>query len=486
MIPYNTDAPLYHFPLATLALIVLNAVLLVTTPAEMIQPPSETKFSILDLATVVEVEDPLQSTAAPFRLSLDYGQGLKPWQWFTAMFMHNGVIHLVLNMISLWAFGLVVEGKVGSLVFLLLYVGIGVTQAAVAQTLLSFGNAGGSLGANAAILGLLGIAIVWAPRNDFDIFWSFGLRGGTVEVPILAYGFIALGFEFLGVAFGPLAVASSILHLLGLVLGIGFGFLWLKRRWVDCEGWDLVSVYHGVEGKYAKDHEASAAVEQEARELIRSSLGARPETPIPIAPRGSAKPNHTSPAPSSPAKKRLGNRKSDCGEATSAKKAGSTNANRTSPPAPPKTSSARGSNSAKQPASLNIEDGVQQDIDNLISAGNYATALKLIDKLRQSGISIEMTQPQLGKVIRDLLAAHNFATAIPFLTEHIERFTEARSSLQLNLAKILLHMERPHRAATVLRSIPRETLDENSKVTWGKLATHAKQQIDSGVIELSD
>ena len=38
----------------------------------------------------------------------------------------------------------------------------------------------------------------------------------------------------------------------------------------------------------------------------------------------------------------------------------------------------------------------------------------------------------------------------------------------------------------VLRSIPRETLDENSKVTWGKLATHAKQQIDSGVIELSD
>jgi membrane associated rhomboid family serine protease len=474
MIPYNTDAPLYHFPIATLSLIVLNIVLLVITPAELVQPPGETKFAAIELADAGP-KDSAPAGASTFRLSLDYGQGLKPWQWFTSMFMHNGFIHLILNLITLWAFGLVVEGKVGSLVFLMLYVGIGAAQAAVAQLLLSFGSEGGSLGANAAILGLLGIAIVWAPRNEFDVLWSFGLRGGSVEIPILMYGFIALGFELLGVVFGPMAISSSILHLLGLVFGLGCGYIWLQRKWVDCEGWDLVSVYHGVEGKYAPDHEASAAVEQEARALIRNSLGSRPETPVPVA---------TTPRPPKPANKIKP-------------------ANKTKPAITKPTNQATGTSRAKpkstatqplnetpanssQSAATSASDHLQHDIDQLLSTDNYATALKLLNKLRAGGVKIELSQPQLGKLIRDLLVAQEYPQAVSFLTEHIERFEQGKISLQLNLAKVLLHLERPHRAADVLRSIDRASLDEATLATWTKLATHARQQIDSGVIELSE
>ncbi len=463
MIPYNTDAPLYHFPIATLAVIVLNMVLLLLTPAALIQPPGETKFSALDLAGV-ELEESETAPSATFRLSLDYGQGLKPWQWFTSMFMHNGIIHLLLNLITLWAFGLVVEGKVGALVFLLLYVGIGAVQAAVAQLLLGFGSEGGSLGANAAILGLLGIAIVWAPRNDFDVLWSFGMRGGSVEIPILVYGFIALGLELLGVVFGPFAVSSGILHLLGLVFGLGCGYFWLQRKWVDCENFDLVSVYHGIEGKHAPDHEASAAVDQEARDLIRNSLSVRPETPLPVSKNS---------RPAKPAGKTPSN--------TSGKAFGKTKQKSLAAKLPDGASGSIG-----QPVAAKITDHLQQDIDELLSTDNYATALKLLNKLRTGGVKIELAQPQLGKLIRDLLAAREYVQAIPFLTEHIERFEQGKTSLQLNLAKVLLHLERPHRAATVLRSIDRESLDEAAIASWTKLATHARQQIDSGVIELSE
>lgn len=239
---------------------------------------------------------------------------------------------------------------------------------------------------------------------------------------------------------------------------------WLQRKWVDCENFDLVSVYHGIEGKHAPDHAASAAVEQEARDLIRNSLSVRPETPQPIA-------KNTRPAKLT-------------GKTTS--KTPSNTIGKTKPKSPATKLTDGATSSAGQPVAVKITDHLQQDIDELLSTDNYATALKLLNKLRAGGVKIELSQPQLGKLIRDLLAAREYGQAVPFLTEHIERFDQGKISLQLNLAKVLLHLERPHRAATVLRSIDRESLDEAAIASWTKLATHARQQIDSGVIELSE
>jgi membrane associated rhomboid family serine protease len=64
-------------------------------------------------------------------LLLQYGAGLKPWQWMTSIFMHAGIGHLLGNMIFLWAFGLIVEGKIGWLPFTLLYLAIGCGQSAL-------------------------------------------------------------------------------------------------------------------------------------------------------------------------------------------------------------------------------------------------------------------------------------------------------------------------------------------------------------------
>lgn len=98
-IPYGTDAPIYHWPFATGAMMLINIVVLCLQYAN---PEAQADYVLI------------------------LGDGLHPVQWLTSMFMHGGVLHLLGNLIFLWAFGIVVEGKVGPIIFTLLYVGIGV------------------------------------------------------------------------------------------------------------------------------------------------------------------------------------------------------------------------------------------------------------------------------------------------------------------------------------------------------------------------
>ena len=85
-LPYNTDAPIYHFPLVTITMIVINVAAFVLT---------------------------VMYPEAAIAYCLDHGNGLHPIQWITSSFMHAGIIHLVGNMLALWTFGLIVEGKIG-------------------------------------------------------------------------------------------------------------------------------------------------------------------------------------------------------------------------------------------------------------------------------------------------------------------------------------------------------------------------------------
>src|SRR5256885_681479 len=52
------------------------------------------------------------------------------WRLFTAMFLHYGPLHLGLNMLALYWFGTVVEGAIGHLRFLVLYLVAGLAGSA--------------------------------------------------------------------------------------------------------------------------------------------------------------------------------------------------------------------------------------------------------------------------------------------------------------------------------------------------------------------
>jgi hypothetical protein len=65
----------------------------------------------------------------------------------------------------------------------------------------------------------------------------------TVEVSILTFAAIFLVLESGFWALGGFRVSSEFLHLAGLAVGLPAGSLFLKRGWVNCEGWDCYSLF---------------------------------------------------------------------------------------------------------------------------------------------------------------------------------------------------------------------------------------------------
>ena len=127
VIPTGTDAPIYYWPYATVGLIVLNVALMIAVPpAAGVVRLDENDEVIEDAETVSNFE----------RYSLALGDGrLHPVQWVTHNFLHFGYLHLAGNMLFLWAFGIVVEGKLGPWKYLLAYLAIGTLHGALVQTL---------------------------------------------------------------------------------------------------------------------------------------------------------------------------------------------------------------------------------------------------------------------------------------------------------------------------------------------------------------
>ena len=228
IIPWGTDAPIYHRPWATITLMVATVgafLLTIGLGADEVEP-----------------------------YALSYGQGLHPIQWITSNFLHARPGHLFGNLVFLWTFALIVEGKLGFLRFLGVFLGLGFLQCGLEQTLTLGMADGGSVGNSAIVYGIMAMAMVWAPRNELTCFWWFGFRSGLyLEVPILLFAVLYIALEVVEVAFWGVAagftVTGSLLHLSGAAIGFALGTALLKLGWVDCEHWDLYSVMRGQQGR---------------------------------------------------------------------------------------------------------------------------------------------------------------------------------------------------------------------------------------------
>ncbi|MFO0958990.1 MAG: rhomboid family intramembrane serine protease [Isosphaeraceae bacterium] len=220
-VPYGTDAPIYHWPVMTVILIVVNTALL-----------------------------PFSGYLTEEGYALMLGDDLHPLQWVTHNFLHGGLLHLVGNMIFLWAYGIIVEGKLGWWGMLLVYLAIGTAHGALVQTIcLGLEEPFPALGASAAIFGLLGLCVVWAPSNCLNCFYFFVMMRiftGTWEAPIYVFGILQVllqGWDmFMDGLTGAGLVGSALGHLSGFGWGFLFGIMILKAGLVDCEGWDLFAL----------------------------------------------------------------------------------------------------------------------------------------------------------------------------------------------------------------------------------------------------
>lgn len=222
-IPINTDAPLYHRPLATCGLMIANIVTFFIT----------------------------RGGAAAEGWLLTFGNGLHPSEWIASAFLHFGFLHLLGNLLFLWAYGLIIEGKIGSLKFLGGYLLLAAVDGCLIQILmLGRDPVGGAGGASGVIFALMAIALVWAPENEFEVVWVYSamgsyMRAGTAELSVLFLSGLYLFINFTYALFYAFEMSTPVLHLLGAVIGLPVGILLLKQGWVDCEGWDLFSVMNG-------------------------------------------------------------------------------------------------------------------------------------------------------------------------------------------------------------------------------------------------
>ncbi len=178
---------------------------------------------------------------------LEYGK-IRPWQWVTCMFMHADIGHLIGNMIFLWAFGLVLEGKLGWLLFSGVYLAMGVFQSFAEQVLGYFILQGASLGASGAIFSLLALVLIFAPLNSFETVLLLG-RIFFIEVPILVFGGIYLAMNLFFFYASGASYGTEALHLIGFAVGVPVGLIMLTRGYVDCEGYDIISHFTEKKGK---------------------------------------------------------------------------------------------------------------------------------------------------------------------------------------------------------------------------------------------
>ena len=262
-VPYGTDAPIYRIPIITIVMIVINVLVYVIFTQEQIEP-----------------------------YMLAMGAGLHPIQWLTTNFLHGSFFHLLFNMLFLWVFGPVVEGRLGYYKMLILYLGIAIFFGLTVQIMTLGQEPGLRLGASGVIFGLAAMSLVWAPESKVHgiiIFWFF--RWGRVidtetEIGIIV-GFFAVLQVLWSCLFGS-GLIGELGHITGAIIGLIVAIVLLKMKIVDCEYKDIISVYTGAKERAEIEEEKQRQEERKQKQEKRQiglieevTLALQNQTPLP-------------------------------------------------------------------------------------------------------------------------------------------------------------------------------------------------------------
>ena len=152
------------------------------------------------------------------------------WQFFTYMFMHGGLWHLLFNMLALFMFGMPVERKIGTREFVLFYFLVG-TLSGIASYIAFYlsGRNVMLLGASGAIYGVMLLFSVFFPSAGVLLFGFIPMRASTL---VLLYFCI----EFFGSVFASGSIGHST-HLFGLLFA--FLYVMIRMRIKPWRAWGL-------------------------------------------------------------------------------------------------------------------------------------------------------------------------------------------------------------------------------------------------------
>jgi membrane associated rhomboid family serine protease len=140
----------------------------------------------------------------------------------TAMFMHAGWMHIIGNMVFLWAFGPEIEEAMGRFRYLVFYLLSGLA-ASLAQVAAAPTSTVPNLGASGAIAGVMGAFLITYPRDQIRALVFFGWFARITFIPaalLIGLWFVLQLFDEVGaVASVQSGGVAYMAHIGGFVFG---------------------------------------------------------------------------------------------------------------------------------------------------------------------------------------------------------------------------------------------------------------------------
>jgi rhomboid family protein len=150
---------------------------------------------------------------------------------FTAMFMHGGWMHIIGNMVFLWAFGPEMEDAMGHVRYVVFYL-LGGVIAMLAQVAAAPTSMVPCIGASGAIAAVMGAFIVTYPRDQIKSLLIILIFVRITFIPAA----LLIGIWFLIQLFHAGAVANVqtggvayLAHVGGFVFGAATARLWRRK-----------------------------------------------------------------------------------------------------------------------------------------------------------------------------------------------------------------------------------------------------------------
>jgi membrane associated rhomboid family serine protease len=202
MFPLRDDQPIYSKPVICILLIVLNAIVFLH---EMQLEEYSRNFFIARYGVVPD----------HFHF----------YTLITSQFLHGGWLHIIGNMVFLWAFGRTLEDAMGGFRFLTFYLLCGAV-AGLTQAYVTAGSNVPAIGASGAIAGVMGAYVVKFPRAQIYTLVFILIFITRIDIPaifFIPYWFLTQVFNGAGsIGYSNVSAGGTawFAHIGGFIAGI--------------------------------------------------------------------------------------------------------------------------------------------------------------------------------------------------------------------------------------------------------------------------
>ena len=179
----------------------------------MFEKPTKLTTALIIACVVLYIPELIGFNLNAWMAVSPYSPYYAPWQLVTAMFAHGSLEHLVMNMVSLWWLGTLLERMQGTVRFAIVYFVSGI----VGNLVFALFSDGYAVGASGAIFGMLGAVAVLLYKHRESPVAKAMLQGLLVMIALNVVNSFMPGIA-LEAHFGGL-IAGALVEVVILAIG---------------------------------------------------------------------------------------------------------------------------------------------------------------------------------------------------------------------------------------------------------------------------